>query len=316
MTNRARVDEGKSWALLREKMLALVRHDGNFATRIPGFALHRFNTESTPRPHMYKPVIVAVVQGSKWARIGEEEQVYGQGTCFVAGVDMPITSCIRDASPEKPYLSLSMDLDNSLITQMAAEIAEELPPEEAYSSGAAVQTVDADLLDAFLRLVEVVESPGREGIMAPLLLREIHYRLLTGPMGGQLRAIHTFGTQGNQIARAINWLMKNYAEPFQVDELAGRLNIATSTLHKHFKRVTTVSPLQYQKRLRLLEAQRLMLNGICDATQASVRVGYESLAQFNREYKRMFGEPPRRDVARLKAEAFRLENRELPKGYA
>lgn len=161
MTNRARVDEGKSWALLREKMLALVQHDGNFATRIPGFVLHRFNTESTPRPHMYKPVIVVVVQGSKWARIGEEEQVYGQGTCFVAGVDMPITSCIRDASPEKPYLSLSMDLDNSLITQMAAEIAEELPPEEAYSSGAAVQTVDADLLDAFLRLVEVVESPGR-----------------------------------------------------------------------------------------------------------------------------------------------------------
>mgnify|MGYP003623323394 CR=1 FL=1 len=316
MANHARIDENKSWSLLREKLLHLSPDEGNFTTRIPGFVLHRFDTESTPRPHMYKPVIVVVVQGSKWVKIGEHEQIYGQTTCFVSGVDMPVTSCIRDVSPDKPYLSLSLELDNRLIPQMAAEIGQDLPPEELYSSGAAVQEVDAELLDAFLRLVEVVESPGREAIMAPLLLREIHYRLLIGPMGGQLRAIHTFGTQGNQIARAINWLMKNYTESFQVDELAKRLNIATSTLHKHFKEVTTVSPLQYQKRRRLLEAQRLMLNGICDATQASARVGYESLAQFNREYKRMFGEPPRRDVVRLKGDAFRLENRELPQVYA
>jgi AraC-like DNA-binding protein len=316
MNSRTRVDEDKSWRLLREKLLTLMPNEGNFTTRIPGFVLHRFNADSTPRQCMYKAVIVVVVQGRKWSKIGEEEYIYSQNSCFVSGMDMPVTSCIQDISPDRPYLSLSLDLDNSLITHMAAEIAHELPPESDYARGAAVQKVDAELLDAFLRLMELVESPGRETILAPLILKEIHYRLLTGPMGGQLRAIYTFGTQGNQIARAVSWLMKNYTEPFQVDELAGKLNIATSTLHKHFKEVTTVSPLQFQKRLRLLAAQRLMLNGVCDATQASVQVGYESLTQFNREYKRMFGEPPRRDINRLKAEIPQMENRALSNAHA
>ncbi len=153
------------------------------------------------------------------------------------------------------------------------------------------------MLDAFLRLAELIEKPQEASIMGGLLLREIHYRLLSGPFGRMLRSLNTFGTPGHQITRAVCWLKENYKEPLRVEELAGRMNMAPSTFHKYFKDVTTLSPLQYQKRLRLSEAQRLLLANECDVAEAAYAVGYESAAQFNREYKRLIGQPPRKAVA-------------------
>lgn len=164
----------------------------------------------------------------------------------------------------------------------------------------AVAEVDPDVLDAFLRLAELNEKPEQIPVLAPMIIREIHYRLLIGPQGERLRMVNTLGTQSNQIAKSITWLRDNYREPLQVDKLARKLNMATSTFHKHFRQVTSLSPLQYQKRLRLYEAQRLMLSENEDAAVAALAVGYESPTQFNREYKRLFGEPPHRHVSRLK----------------
>ena len=160
--------------------------------------------------------------------------------------------------------------------------------------------MEADLLDAFVRLAEAAQQPQPVPVLEELLMREIHYRLLVGPFGGILRTLNTFGSQGHQITRAIAWLRENYRKPLAVEELAGRVNMAPSTFHKYFKGITTLSPLQYQKRLRLGEAQRLMLSQGYDVTQAALSVGYESATQFIREYKRLFGEPPKRNIKNLK----------------
>lgn len=299
MTTSARVNVDTHRKLLQEKLLDFVHTEGTHPTGITGFDIHRFDSDGTPRPMMYSPVIIVVVQGHKWAKIGDAEVVYGEHTCFVAGVDMPVSSCIKNVSPEKPFLSLSLELDKSLIAQLAAEV----PPTQGYGNlchqGAVIQEVDAPLLDAFLRLLELIDQPQKRKILEPLIKKEIHYLLLSGAVGGLLRDMHTFGTHGNQIVQAIAWLQSNFTKPLKIDALAEQLHMAPSTFHKHFKDITTVSPLQYQKRLRLLEARRLMLSDSHDTGQASLAVGYDSLTQFNREYKRLFGEPPRRDVARL-----------------
>ncbi|MEN6319385.1 MAG: AraC family transcriptional regulator [Syntrophaceae bacterium] len=197
-------------------------------------------------------------------------------------------------------MGLFIDLDKYLITQLAAEI----PPSSRLGNGSykgmAVAEVDPDVLGAFLRLVELLDKPDQMPVLAPMIIREIHYRLLIGPQGERLRIVNTLGTQSNQIAKSITWLRGNYKETLQVDELAKKVNMATSTFHRHFRQVTTISPLQFQKRLRLYEAQRLMLAENEDAAIAAMAVGYESPTQFNREYKRLFGEPPHRHVSQLR----------------
>lgn len=302
MADIFRVDSSRSWSMLREKILGNTPPgSGSHQTAISGFQLHRQVSNEDPKPHFMQPVVIVVVQGKKLVRVGDEERHFGENLCFVAGVDMPVTSCVMDASEKKPYLSMSLSLDPGLIASLASQVP---PPAErggGLSLGAIVQGVEPDLLDAFLRLLELVEKPEQVPIMGELLLREIHYRLLTSPFGGTLRSLNTFGSQNNQITRAVTWLKENYKKPLQVEELAGRMNMAPSTFHKHFKDVTTLSPLQYQKRLRLGEAQRLMLSQGSDVTQAALEVGYESVPQFVREYKRLFGEPPRRNVVRMRA---------------
>ena len=300
MTETIRVDSDKSWIMLREKLdRNTPSGSGSHPTPITGTLFHRFVSDADPKPNFYQPVIIVVAQGKKLARIGAEEYRYGENACFVAGVDMPVTSCVMEASEEKPYLSMSLNLDTGLVADLASKV-----PPQAYGDnaprGAAILDVTPDLLDAFLRLVELAEKPEQVPVMEEIILREIHYRLLLGPFGGVLRTLNTFGSQGNQITRAISWLKENYKESLHVEDLAGRSNMALSTFHKHFKEITTLSPLQYQKRLRLAEAQRLMLSGGCDVTQAAFAVGYESATQFIREYKRLFGEPPRRNVMNIR----------------
>lgn len=300
MAESSRIDFEKSRAALKEILLQRLPEQGDCPTLVNGLVLHRYNSGDAPKPRFYEPVVIVVAQGKKWVRIGQEDIPYGEHTCFIAGVNMPVSSCVMEASEEAPYLSMSLNLDKSLIATLASKI----PPSAKYSTnfaaGAAVQEVDPELLDAFLRLLELAGKPEQSSILSDLVYQEIHYRLLTSPFGNQLRTLNTLGSQSNQIAQAINWLRENYDKPLHVEELAASLNMAPSTFHKHFKEITTVSPLQFQKQIRLTEAQRLMLSANYDVTQAAFAVGYESSTQFNREYKRLFGESPRKDVMKMK----------------
>lgn len=300
MSESVRVDAEKSWDMLRKKILRNTSlNAGTCPTAIRGFAFHRFVGSHDPKPHFFQPVIIVVAQGKKLVKIGAEEYHYGENICFVSGVDMPVASCVMEASEEKPYLAMSLHLDAGLIAALASKV----PPSTVnggISRGAMLQKVEPDLLDAFLRLAELTEKPEQIPVLGDLLFREIHYRLLASPFGNMLRSLNTLGSQGNQIARAIAWLKDNYKKPLHVEELAGRASMAPSTFHKYFKEITTLSPLQYQKRLRLGEAQRLMLSEGCDVTRAALDVGYESATQFIREYKRLYGEPPRRNVMSIR----------------
>jgi AraC-like DNA-binding protein len=284
--------------LLKEKLLRWMPEPGRYPTAIEGLTIVRRDEANQPENCFYKPLVAVIVQGIKRSVIGSEEYRYGENHCLVTGVDMPSVNHVTVASPEKPFLGLSLTLDKYLITQLAAEI----PPRLGNGSykGMAVADVDPDVQDAFLRLAELLEKPEQIPVLAPMIIREIHYRLLIGHQGERLRMINTLGTQSNQIAKTITWLRDNYKETLQVDELARKVNMATSTFHRHFRQVTTLSPLQFQKRLRLYEAQRLMLVENEDAAVAAIAVGYESPTQFNREYKRLFREPPHRHVSQLR----------------
>lgn len=218
------------------------------------------------------------------------------------GVDIPSINNILEASPDKPFLAVAVAIDHKLATELSAEIPPASTAGASSYSGVSVAEVSPDLLDAFSRLAEALDNAEQMTVLAPMIIREIHYRVLIGPQGGCLRMINTLGSQSNQVAEAIAWLRENFVNPFHVNDLAARVNMATTTFHRHFKQLTSMSPLQFQKRLRLYEAQRLMLSEDKDATSASLEVGYESPTQFNREYKRLFGEPPHRDISRLRRE--------------
>lgn len=286
-----------SKSLLREKLLANTTGTGDFETAIDGVRLHRRDELGELENCIYKPLATVVVQGFKRSVIGSDEYRYGEGHCLISGVDMPSANYITDASPEKPFLGMSIYLDRSLIRQLAMEAPPSVFAEGQNDKGVSVADVEEDVLNAFLRLAELLEKPDHRGVLAPMILREIHFCLLISKQGGFLRQLNTPDSHGSQIAMAVAWLRENYKEPLQVDELARRVNMSTATLHRHFKRVTTLSPLQFQKRLRLHEAQRLMLTESNDANSASLAVGYESPHQFNREYKRLFGLPPFKDVS-------------------
>ena len=286
--------------LLKEKLLSRLPEPGLYPTAIEGLMIARHHDSKEIGNCVYKPMVAVVIQGSKHSVIGSKVYRYGENHCLVVGVDIPSANHVIVASSEKPFLAVALDLNKYLITQLAAEIPPSSRDGNGSSKGMAVAEVDPDVLDAFLRIVVLLEKPEQIPVLAPMIIREIHYRLLIGPQGEHLRMVNTLGTQSNQIARSITWLSDNYKEPLQVDELAKKVNMATSTFHRHFRQVTTLSPLQFQKRIRLFEAQRLMLIENEDAAIAGLAVGYESPTQFNREYKRMFGEPPRRHVSQLK----------------
>ena len=298
MTDEPRVDMEKSKRLLKQTLYRQLPEPGDYETGLAGVRISRRNVTHKPENCFYRPVIVKMAQGWKQVTMGSEEFRYGENDIMVTGVDMPGVSMICGASPECPGLSIAIDLDKNLIAQLALEL--QGMPADAGSpvKGIHVQPLDAELLDAFLRLAGLFGTPDKLAVLGPMLVREIHYLLLTGPNGHRLRSFHTLGSQSNQVAQAITWLKRNIATTIQIEELAEKVHMAPSTFHRHFKEVTTLSPLQYQKRLRLHEAQRLMLTKDLDAGSASAAVGYDSLSQFNREYKRLFGDPPRKDVKR------------------
>lgn len=286
--------------LLKEKLLRRMPEPGKYPTLIDGLGLIRREQVNQAESCFGTPAVGLIVQGGKRTRLGSETYVYGENQCCVSGVDMPSSFCALNATREHPFLSLSLELDKYLITRLAAGMPPCPAAATSTTKGVSIVNVDQETLNAFLRLMELLDAPDRIAVLAPLIIHEIHYRLLLGPYGESLRRLNTLGSQSNQIARAITWLRANYKEPLHVGELARQVNMATSTFHRHFKEMTTLSPLQYHKQLRLYEAQRLMLSENQDAASACLAVGYESPTQFNREYKRLFGEPPHRDIMRLR----------------
>lgn len=285
---------------LKEKILKLLPEPGLVRTDIGGMTYSGIVETDKLHRCFYEPLILLVLQGRKHAIIGSEKFSYGDGQCLVTSVDLPNVSYISEASRQRPYVAVLLPIDRQIIAQLIPEV----PPVklDALSfKGLSVADADHYVYDAFLRLMDLVEHPQQKSVMAPMIIREIHYRLMLGPLGSQLRMMNTMGTQSNQIAQAVEWLKANFKELLKIDKLAVRVGMAPSTFRRHFKQVTTLSPLQYQKRLRLYEAQRLMLMEGHTATSACYEVGYESHTQFSREYKRMFGEPPHKDVRKIMA---------------
>ena len=269
-------------------------------TAVPGLSLFRRDEPSQPTSIMYEPRICVIAQGAKRVLLGEDAYVYDAHHFLLTSVDLPTVVQVINASREKPYLGLVLKLDQREISQLMVDSNLPPPRPQQSSRGMATGEVTLPLLTAFQRLVDLLAEPTDVPILAPIIQREIFYRLLVGDQGARLRQIASAGSQSHQIAKAIHWLKGNFTRPLRIDDLAAQVNMSTSTFHHHFRAVTAMSPLQYQKWLRLYEARRLMLTEEQDATTAAFQVGYESPSQFSREYSRLFGAPPARDITSLR----------------
>jgi AraC-like DNA-binding protein len=276
--------------------------DGGHDTPVPALRLSRFSAPSELVALVYEPSLCVVAQGAKEVLLAGEAYRLDRAQYLLVSVDLPVAARVVEASPGRPYLAVRLALDTAVVGELLAD-GTAAPPLGPPARGLAVTPVDPPLFDAVARLVALLGSPQDVGPLAPLVLREITYRVLTGPQGPRLRQIASAGAPAQRIALAIRWLKDHFAEPLRIESLARQVRMSPSAFHLHFKGVTALSPLQYQKRLRLQEARRLMLGEGLDAAEAAFRVGYESPSQFSREYRRTFGAPPRRDVAALKLEA-------------
>ena len=274
--------------------------NGILATQMQRLFLFRCDEPTQPTSNIYEPSICLTAQGVKRVLLGEDTYLYGEHHFLVTSVDLPTVVQIIKASKEEPFLGLMLKLDQREMSQLMVD--GNLPPPRPQQSGRAmaIGEVTLPLLSACQRLVDLLDEPKDIPILAPVIQREIIYRLLVGDQGVRLRQIASAGSQSQQIARAIDWLRGNFTQPLRIDDLATQLNMSTSTFHHHFRSLTAMSPLQYQKWLRLNEARRLMLTESLDAAAAAFQVGYESPSQFSREYRRMFGDSPLRDITNLR----------------
>lgn len=257
-------------------------------------------------PVLYAPSVCVVVGGRKRALLGPRIHDYGVGQTLVASVHLPIVGSVTQASVTEPYLCLQLHLDLDVLSELALERPAPVDPDPTRSGpaalGLAINDASPALLDAFARLVALLDAPEDAGTLGPLVEREILYRLLVGPEAGLMRRIAVADGGLARVGRAIAWVKDHYQEPFAVETLATVAGMSASTLHAQFKAVTTMSPLQYRARLRLQEARRLMVAEGAKAATAGFRVGYDSPSQFSREYRRLFGEAPAHDAARLRVE--------------
>jgi len=274
--------------------------DGDHLTAIPRLTLHRRKAPTEPLHCIYNLGLGVVAQGGKQVLLGGESIDYGPGQSMLTTIDLPVVSHVTRASAAEPFLGMMLTLDVRSILQLASEMDEVRPRRAAANRSISFEALDAALLDALFRLVKLLDEPALVPRLAPLIQQEITIRLLTGQHGPQLRRLATAGSPSQMIARVVAWLKQNFVHPLHGTDLADRAHMSPSTFRQHFRALTGVSPLQYQKQLRLQEARQLMLNENLDAGSAAVRVGYESASQFSREYSRLFGAPPQRDIARMR----------------
>lgn len=269
-------------------------------TAVPGLSLFRRDQPTEPISGMYELSVCLVAQGAKRVLLGDDNYLYDAQHYLITSVDLPAIVQVIEASPTKPYLGLSLTFELREVAQLMVEGNLPQPRPQQSSRGMATGLVTQQLQDAFVRLIDLLDDEKDIPILAPTIQREILYRLLVGEQGERLRQIATAGSQSHQISKAIGWLRSNYTKAVSMDELAGLANMSSSTFHHHFRSLTALSPLQYQKQLRLQEGRRLMLVERLDAANAAFQVGYESPSQFSREYSRMFGAPPLRDISKLR----------------
>jgi AraC-like DNA-binding protein len=284
---------------LAERIYRWTEQDDHLLSDIPGLMLVRYETPTEPTSAMYEPCICMVAQGAKRVQLGDEEYVYDENHVLITSVGLPAMANVLKASKETPFLSLVLKIDLGMVAQLMVDSDLPAPRTRQTGRGMAVCEVSQPLIDGFQRLIDLLDTPEDIPILSPLILKEIMYRLLMGELGPRLRQIATAESHGQQVARAVDWLRENYAQQLKVEGLAKRTGMSVSTFHHHFRAMTAMSPLQFQKWLRLHEARRLMLTENRDATTAALQVGYESPSQFSREYKRQFGEPPLRDIKNL-----------------
>jgi len=277
-----------------------------FVAPIDGLSLYRHAEAGAPASCMLAPAIAIPVQGAKQALIGTDSYVYGDGRFLITSVDLPAVLQVASASPERPYLSVVLTLDLELLAQLALDARPQLPQvPEPSRPGVALGHTTAALLEAFDRLVGLLDEPDSIAVMAPLIRREIFFRVLRGGGGAHLLQLAVAGSRRQRIGQAIDWLKANFREPLRVEGLAALADMSPSRFHHHFRQFTAMSPLQFQKWLRLMEARRLMVTQGVGASNAAFDVGYGSVSQFSREYARQFGSPPRRDVEGLLRSAVR-----------
>jgi AraC-like DNA-binding protein len=283
--------------LARMRAIAERHADGpRCETPLPRMALHAGPMVTRPTPSVYEPAVCLVLQGAKQAIIGNRLVRYDSASYFISTVDLPARGWVVEATPARPYMAVSLKLDRDCLAALMLDMPD---APDGETTGFAVSPVTPDLLDAWLRLLMLLDTPEHRPVLAPMHEREILYRLLCGPQGGVLRQIARADSRLSQIRRAIAWLRSHFEQAIRIEHLADLAGMSPSSFHRHFKTATAMSPLQYQKMLRLQEARRLLLaNG--DAARAAHRVGYESASQFSREYARMFGTPPSRDAERLR----------------
>ncbi|MES2462610.1 MAG: AraC family transcriptional regulator [Armatimonadota bacterium] len=288
---------------LAERIAHAVPEDG-IVEPMKGLYLYRISRAGEPIHGVTDPAFCVIAQGSKEVMLGEDRFQYDTLHYLLSTVELPVVGQVMEASKEKPYLGLRLQLDSALVASAMVEASIAAPRSSAGDVKAVtVSSLDASFLDAILRLVRLVDSPGEARVLAPLITREIVFRLLIGEQGARLRHIAVLGGHTDRVARAIERLRRNFDKPLSIEGLARELGMSLSGFHNHFKAVTAMSPLQFQKHLRLQEARRLMLGEDLDAASAGYRVGYDDASHFNRDYKRLFGEPPMRDVERLRVTA-------------
>ncbi|MBN3823031.1 AraC family transcriptional regulator [Burkholderia sp. Ac-20384] len=287
---------------LAERVARWTESADHLATAIPNLSLHRREATTQPMDCLVEPSFGLVVQGTK--RLIQSGDVYlcDANRFLITSLDLPGSTQVIEASRDRPFLGIGLKLDFRVMAELMVQVAPD--HEEAPAGrGLVVGDMNEPLYDAVNRLLALLDDPNAIAVLAPYVEREIYYRLLTSDQGARLRQIASAGSQGNRVSRAIQWLRTHYDESLRVDDLAAQVQMSSSTFHHHFRQLTGMSPLQYQKWIRLNEARRLMLSERLDAASASFRVGYASPTQFNREYSRLFGNSPRRDIDSLRSGA-------------
>ena len=286
---------------LARKIAFFVGSGEKYVTDIPGLSLYRRTSPTAPCSGTYQPGVIVIAQGRKRVDLGRTTFIYDPSRYLVTSVDLPIVSQVVEASEKVPCLAMALKLEipvvRELLSREEVQVAETSADSPAMSTG----ETTVEFLEACCRLLDLLNRPQDIPFLSGLIQREIVYRILRGPAGARLRAIATHGDQSHRTAKAIAWITANYAKPLRVEDLADIAGMGVSTLHHHFRILTAMSPLQYQKQLRLQAARgRMLIDGL-DAASAAFEVGYESASQFNREYSRFFGQPPMRDVRTLRS---------------
>ncbi len=285
---------------LRGSIARWTNKGDQFPSAVPALSLFREDEPTEPMNVVYEPSICMVVQGAKRVLLGNEEYVYNDHQYLITSVDLPTFFQVIEASKERPLLGLKLTFDIQEVSQLLVD--SNFPHHRAQQSGHGMATseITLPLLTAFQRLIDLLDEKHDIPILAPIIQKEIIYLLLVGEQGARLRQIASAGSQSQHIAEAIKWLKNNFTQQLRINDLASQARMSTSSFHNHFRSMTALSPLQYQKHLRLHEARRLMLAESLDAATAAFQVGYESPSQFSREYNRMFGAPPLRDISLLR----------------